>query len=38
MMRFKLGLVVVAMWTILLTQAVEAQTVPGDVTFEVPVN
>jgi hypothetical protein len=38
MMRFKLGLVVVAMWTILLSQAVEAQTVPGDVTFEVPVN
>ena len=37
-MRFKLALVAVAMWTILLSQAAQAQTVPGDVTFEVPLN
>lgn len=37
-MRFKLGFVVVAIWTLLFSQAVESQTVPGDVTFDVPLN
>lgn len=37
-MRFRLGLVAVAIGTLLFSQGVESQTVPGDVTFEVPLS
>lgn len=37
-MRFKLGLVVFAIWMVLLSSVVHAQSIPGDVTFDLPLN
>ena len=37
-MRFKLGLATLAIWTLLSNGVVHAQSIPGDVTFDVPLN